>query len=282
MHIETMSSSARLLASSCRSRRSLSLSACCRRARKRRGAARGRRASRSQRHLGKWQRNRLRAAEDARRVRLRARLRRAPAAAPPQARRGRPAVAPEPAAIQAGVCREGCGSCRAPSRGRSRAALHGARRAADRSPRTRSCRGRTRCLFLYDDVSGNFFRIVPTDGRKHRTDTEPTYLGDAVGRWEGDTLVVETVNFNGETWLTDDGAFQTPNARVVERLKRTADTLEWTATVHDPSVLTAPWELRPRIARPDRSRADRGAAVHRPRSRPHRRRLAPPESALTR
>jgi hypothetical protein len=104
-------------------------------------------------------------------------------------------------------------------------------------------------LFLYDDVSGNFFRIVPTDGRAHRSDTEPTALGDAVGHWEGDTLVVETTQFNDETWLTDDGAFHTTDLRVVERLKRSADSLEWTATVYDPKVLTEPWELRPRIAK---------------------------------
>ena len=103
-------------------------------------------------------------------------------------------------------------------------------------------------VFLYDDVSGNFFRIVPTDGRGHRTDVEPSYLGDAVGRWEGDTLVVETVNFNGETWLTDDGAFHTPNLRVVERLTRRGDTLEWRAIAYDPEVLAEPWELRPRLA----------------------------------
>jgi hypothetical protein len=104
-------------------------------------------------------------------------------------------------------------------------------------------------LFLYDDVSGNFFRIVPTDGRGHRTDTEPTALGDAIGRWEGDTLVVETTQFNDETWLTDDGAFHSTDLRVVERLKRSGDSLEWTATVHDPKVLTEPWELRPRVAK---------------------------------
>jgi hypothetical protein len=103
-------------------------------------------------------------------------------------------------------------------------------------------------VFLYDDVSGNFFRIVPTDGRAHRTDTEPTALGDAVGRWEGDTLVVETTQFNDETWLADDGAFHSTELRVVERLARAGDTLEWAATVHDPKVLAEPWELRPRIA----------------------------------
>jgi hypothetical protein len=104
-------------------------------------------------------------------------------------------------------------------------------------------------VFLYDDVSGGFFRIVPTDGRGHRDDVEPSYLGDAVGRWEGDTLVVETVNFNEDTWLTDDGAFHTSDLRVVERLSRTADTLRWTATAYDPAVLMEPWELTARTAK---------------------------------
>jgi len=103
-------------------------------------------------------------------------------------------------------------------------------------------------VFLYDDVSGNFFRIVPTDARGHREDTEASYLGDAVGHWEGDTLVVETVNFNGETWLTDDGSFHTPNLRVVERLQRQGDTLEWQATAYDAEVLAEPWEMRARKA----------------------------------
>ena len=64
-------------------------------------------------------------------------------------------------------------------------------------------------VFLYEDVSGSFFRIVPTDGRPHPTNNEPSFLGDAVGHWEGDTLVVETKNFNDQTWLTDNGAFHT-------------------------------------------------------------------------
>ncbi|HET8699196.1 MAG TPA: hypothetical protein VFO94_17055 [Gammaproteobacteria bacterium] len=105
-------------------------------------------------------------------------------------------------------------------------------------------------VFLYDDVSGGFFRIVPTDGRAHRTDVEPSFLDDAVAHWDGDTLVVESRSFNDQTWLTDDGAFHSTDLRVVERLKRTAtDTLEWTATVYDPKVLAQPWEVQPRIAR---------------------------------
>jgi hypothetical protein len=103
-------------------------------------------------------------------------------------------------------------------------------------------------VFLYEDVSGSFFRIVPTDGRPHPKGNERSFLGDAVGHWEGDALVVETVNFNDLTWLTDDGAFHTKDLRVVERLRRTADTLEWQATVQDPAVLAAPWNLPKRVA----------------------------------
>jgi hypothetical protein len=100
---------------------------------------------------------------------------------------------------------------------------------------------RREILFLYDDVNGGFFRIIPIDGRTHRKDLPPSYLGDAIGRWEGDTLVVETVNFNDDTWLTDDGAFHTKGLRVVERLRRVGNTIEYQATAHDPAVLAEPW-----------------------------------------
>ena len=100
---------------------------------------------------------------------------------------------------------------------------------------------RREILFLYDDVNGSFFRIIPIDGRPHRKDLPSSYLGDSVGRWDGDTLVVETVNFNEDTWLTDDGAFHTRDLKVIERLRRVGDTIEWTATAHDPAVLAEPW-----------------------------------------
>ena len=64
-------------------------------------------------------------------------------------------------------------------------------------------------VFLYDDYNGSFFRVIPTDGRPRRQGLTPSYLGNAVGSFEGDTLVVETVNFTDETWLTDNGAFHT-------------------------------------------------------------------------
>ena len=99
-------------------------------------------------------------------------------------------------------------------------------------------------LFLYDDVNGSFFRIIPTDGRAHRRDLPASYLGDAIGRYEGDTLVVETVNFNEETWLSDNGAFHTKDLKVIERVRRVGDTVQYEATAYDPAVLVEPWKER--------------------------------------
>jgi len=102
-------------------------------------------------------------------------------------------------------------------------------------------------VFLYDDVNGAFFRIIPTDGRPHRKDVPASYLGDAVGRIEGDTLIVETVGFNEDTWLTDNGAFHTKDLKVTERFRRVGDTIEWRATVNDPAILSEPWALKPQV-----------------------------------
>ena len=101
-------------------------------------------------------------------------------------------------------------------------------------------------VFLYDDVSGAFWRIIPMDGRPHRDDVDPSYLGDSVGHWEGDTLVVEANQFNDDSWLTDNGAFHTADLRVTERLHRVGDTIEYQAVVDDPKVLVEPWKPKMR------------------------------------
>jgi hypothetical protein len=86
-------------------------------------------------------------------------------------------------------------------------------------------------------------RIIPLDGRPHLASTMRNYLGDSRGRWEGDTLVVETTNFhpNGNPF----GGYFTlsdQNLRLIERFRRiAADTLEYTFTVDDPSMWTRPW-----------------------------------------
>ncbi len=98
-------------------------------------------------------------------------------------------------------------------------------------------------VFLYDDVSGDFFRIIPTDGRAHRKDVDPSTLGDSIGHWEGDTLVVEANQFNDDSWLTDNGAFHSVELTVTERLRRVGDTLQYEAVATDPKVLTEPWKV---------------------------------------
>jgi hypothetical protein len=104
-------------------------------------------------------------------------------------------------------------------------------------------------VFLYDDVSGAFWRIVPTDGRPHRTDVDPSYLGDSVGHWDGDTLVIDVDQFNDDSWLTDNGAFHSADMHVTETLHRSGDVLEWQVVVEDPKVLTEPWKPRMRLAK---------------------------------
>jgi hypothetical protein len=101
-------------------------------------------------------------------------------------------------------------------------------------------------VFLYEDVSGPFFRIVPLVAGVRRIDDSESYLGDATGRWEGDSLVVETTNFNDLSWLTDDGAFHTSKLRVTERLTRNGNQMQWQAVASDPDVLSEPWQVRPR------------------------------------
>ena len=91
-------------------------------------------------------------------------------------------------------------------------------------------------------------RIVPIDGRPiPPEDTwEGFWNGRSVGHWEGDTLVIDTVDFNDQTWLGWPGYFHSADMRVRETLRREGNTLTWQATVLDPVVLMKPWVWEPR------------------------------------
>jgi hypothetical protein len=103
-------------------------------------------------------------------------------------------------------------------------------------------------------------RVIPLDGRPHLTARLRNYMGDARGRWEGDTLVVETTNFRDET------AYRGSNAatlKLVERFTRMApdpeerrqgvpgNQLRWSVTVDDPSTWTRPWTFAMPLTRDD-------------------------------
>ena len=99
----------------------------------------------------------------------------------------------------------------------------------------------TEVVFLYDDPNGSFYRIVPLDERPRRSEVSESHLGEARGHFEADTLVVETTNLGDETWLTDNGAFHSARLKVIERLRRVGDTIEYQAVAQDPEVLVEPW-----------------------------------------
>jgi hypothetical protein len=81
-------------------------------------------------------------------------------------------------------------------------------------------------------------RVVPLDGRAHLNPAVRQWLGSSRGRWEGDTLVVETRNFTSKTAFRGTGE----NLRLVERFtRRSADMLLYEFTVDDPSTFTRPW-----------------------------------------
>jgi len=105
-------------------------------------------------------------------------------------------------------------------------------------------------IFLYEDISGDPYRIIPTDGRPHRADADPSYYGDSIGHWEGDTLVVEATNFVDDTWFGEGGYFHTSAMHVTERFWKVGDNLAYQVTVDDPNVLTEPWTEAPRLVKP--------------------------------
>ena len=90
-------------------------------------------------------------------------------------------------------------------------------------------------------------RIIPTDGREHRTGIEPTYYGDSVGKWEGDTLVIDSVNF--KRWILDDYHYTDPTKtrwhsdklHTIERLTRVGDKLRYQITIDDPEIFSRPF-----------------------------------------
>jgi hypothetical protein len=85
-------------------------------------------------------------------------------------------------------------------------------------------------------------RIPINDKLTHPDDLVPTWMGDSVGRWDGDTFVVDTVGFNDKSWIAGNGTIHSEKMHVIERYTLNNDgSLSWEATVEDPVVLTKPY-----------------------------------------
>ena len=85
------------------------------------------------------------------------------------------------------------------------------------------------------------FRQIFMDGRKHPADTSPTWQGYSVGKWEGDTLVIDTVGFNDRSWLDARGTGHSEEMRIEERFRRRDfGHMDLTITITDPKTFTRP------------------------------------------
>ena len=97
-------------------------------------------------------------------------------------------------------------------------------------------------VFIWDEYHA--YRVIPLDGRPHVAPNVKLWMGDSRGRWEGTTLVVDTTSVKG-TRLSMSGDFFSDNVHIVERISFVdADTMNYEATVTDPTVFTRPWTMR--------------------------------------
>jgi hypothetical protein len=92
------------------------------------------------------------------------------------------------------------------------------------------------------------YRQIFLDRKEHPNDPQPTWFGDSIGHWEGDTLVVDTVGFNGKTWLDLAGHPTSEQLHVVERYSRPQyGELRLDITIEDPVMYTKPWNVTERM-----------------------------------
>ena len=119
---------------------------------------------------------------------------------------------------------------------------------------TRIIQTPTDIILFYNEYSdyggGNYeYRDIPTDGRARPDTVEGYYYGLPVGKWEGDTLVIDSTNFVDTTWYGRGGLFHSADLHIVEKLTRKGDEILYQMTVEDPDDLIEPWVMPDRILR---------------------------------
>jgi hypothetical protein len=98
-------------------------------------------------------------------------------------------------------------------------------------------------MYIFDIGGPHTYRTIYMDGRSHPPNLRPSYYGHSIGRWEGDTLVVDTTGFNESFWIDRRGMPHTEQLRIVERFTRTSTVqIRYEVTLDDPGAYTAPWK----------------------------------------
>jgi len=101
-------------------------------------------------------------------------------------------------------------------------------------------------IYIFDIGGPHTFRTIYMDGRQHPKDLVPSYYGHSIGRWEGDTLVVDTIGFNEGFWMDRAGSPHTEKLHFMEKFTRTDyNTLKYEVTVEDPGAYTQTWSPSP-------------------------------------
>ena len=95
------------------------------------------------------------------------------------------------------------------------------------------------------------FRDIPTDGRQRnpRTQSLATYYGNSIGTWEGDTLVIDSINFVDTTWLGRGGLIHSSSMHIIEKLTRVGNEIRYDMTIEDPEMFVEPFVMPTRVLR---------------------------------
>jgi hypothetical protein len=96
-------------------------------------------------------------------------------------------------------------------------------------------------IFAFEYMS--MWRVIPLDGRPRPARVELTYMGNSIGHWEGDTIVVETIGLNDKTWLDTAGHQHSDQLKVIERFTRTPTSIVMNYDIIDPVMYSKPWNL---------------------------------------
>jgi hypothetical protein len=100
----------------------------------------------------------------------------------------------------------------------------------------------TQRVYIMDVGGPHTFRVIHTDGRPHPKNLVPSHYGHSIGRWEGDTLIVDTIGFHEKMWIDRGQTPHTEKLHLIEKFTRTdMNSMRYELTIEDPDAYTAVW-----------------------------------------